>query len=301
MPRSSPFWSNSTLRAIFRAFDPCKRANPHGCRTSCHFSIRADLFSRRFENREMCPFHRHLHACTLRKAELAAQSCFDQEDRPPKPPRSDAACIPWRAARPAGWTVSELMPKGASSPPSCFWVSGLPRAPFRPRPLRVGHQLGHQVGGADVIAVAEGGPDIGQQLDVDRRVMPARPDRSAGRIPRPSRPVAAGQVGNRQQRPPVVGGAVVQGIRDARVRVGQLVEVVGRPARRLPAQDRELVAIAPAQPRNLGGPRLALQLTMMARSSSVSASARMVAIAFGAQVENRRGLCSPLTSTLRMT
>ena len=39
---------------------------------------------------------------------------------------------------------------------------------------------------------------------------------------------------------------------------------------------------------------------MTERSSRVSASFRMVAIAFGAQVENRRGLCSPFTSTLRM-
>ena len=42
-------------------------------------------------------------------------------------------------------------------------------------------------------------------------------------------------------------------------------------------------------------------IKMTARSSSVSARDRMVAIAFGAQVENRRGLCSPLISTLRMT
>ena len=33
----------------------------------------------------------------------------------------------------------------------------------------------------------------------------------------------------------------------------------------------------------------------------MSASLLIVAIAFGAQVENRRGLCSPFTSTLRMT
>jgi hypothetical protein len=41
-------------------------------------------------------------------------------------------------------------------------------------------------------------------------------------------------------------------------------------------------------------------VTMTERSSSVSASFLMVAIALGAQVENRRGLCSPFTSTLRM-
>jgi len=35
----------------FSAFDPCKRANPHGCRITWRFSIRANLLLARFENR----------------------------------------------------------------------------------------------------------------------------------------------------------------------------------------------------------------------------------------------------------
>src|SRR5262249_5320016 len=46
---------------------------------------------------------------------------------------------------------------------------------------------------------------------------------------------------------------------------------------------------------------LRCSVSTAARSSSVSASSRIVAMAFGAQVENRRGLCSPLISTLRVT
>jgi len=42
-------------------------------------------------------------------------------------------------------------------------------------------------------------------------------------------------------------------------------------------------------------------VTMMERSSRVSASNRIVAIALGAQVENRLALCSPRTSTVRIT
>jgi hypothetical protein len=42
-----------------RAFDPSKRPNPHGCKTSWRFSIRPENLRGRFENRELCPFQRH--------------------------------------------------------------------------------------------------------------------------------------------------------------------------------------------------------------------------------------------------
>ena len=82
----------------------------------------------------------------------------------------------------------------------------------------------------------------------------------------------------------------------------RLREVVARPTGGLPAQACKFVAITPPQPRNLR-PLFGLRwnFTTIERSSSVSARSRMVAIAFGAQVENRRGLCSPFTSTLRIT
>src|SRR5262249_23775961 len=44
----------------FPVFDPRKGANPHGCRTSCHFSIRAERPSARFENRLLVPIPRAL-------------------------------------------------------------------------------------------------------------------------------------------------------------------------------------------------------------------------------------------------
>src|SRR5262249_6306997 len=83
--------------------------------------------------------------------------------------------------------------------------------------------------------------------------------------------------------------------------ISQLIEIVGRPPCGLSAQDCEFIAVTFAQPHDARGPRLALKGDDDRSISRVSASSRMVAIAFGAQVENRCGLCSPLDSTLRMT
>src|SRR5262249_43514539 len=73
-------------------------------------------------------------------------------------------------------------------------------------------------------------------------------------------PLAANEVGDRHEGPPVVGGAVVERLRYLRVGVDELLEVVGRPARGLAPQSLEPFVIPPTQALDLCALRLALYL-----------------------------------------
>ena len=53
--------------------------------------------------------------------------------------------------------------------------------PLGPRALGVSGELGHKVGRADHIAVAEGGPDIPQQFDADVAILLLAESRQAAR------------------------------------------------------------------------------------------------------------------------
>ena len=69
------FLVRMTLAAVF-GLSIRQPSNPHGCRTSCRFSIRAGLRFARFENRDLCPFHRHCDDCTLRKRRFGPREAF---------------------------------------------------------------------------------------------------------------------------------------------------------------------------------------------------------------------------------
>jgi hypothetical protein len=99
--------------------------------------------------------------------------------------------------------------------------------PLGPRALGVSGQLGHKVGRADNIVVAEDGPDIPQQFHANGAILllARKQASSPARLLRPS---PAREVSDRQERAPVVGRAVVQ-VGDLRIWIGQLVEVIGRP------------------------------------------------------------------------
>ena len=62
------FCPQKTLPPQIPGFDPTKRPNQHGCWTSPRFSIRPEGPLGRFENRHLCPCHRHLDAWTLRNS-----------------------------------------------------------------------------------------------------------------------------------------------------------------------------------------------------------------------------------------
>jgi len=104
--------------------------------------------------------------------------------------------------------------------------------PVGPRAYLVGDELLDQVGGSDLLSVAEGRLDVPQELDIDGAVLIFARER-ARRASGVLGPSAAGQIGNGQQRAPVVGSAIVQDLGDRGVGIDQLVEVVGRPPRRL--------------------------------------------------------------------
>src|ERR1700720_3582537 len=74
---------------------------------------------------------------------------------------------------------------------------------------------------------------------------------SSSRTLRSLRPLAAGQVGDRQQRPPVVGGAVPELAGHLGVRRAQLGEVIGGPARRPPPQLLEIARAGEPPPLDL--------------------------------------------------
>jgi hypothetical protein len=132
-------------------------------------------------------------------------------------------------------------------------------SPFSPRPLWVGDQRRHQINRGHGLPITERLLDIGQELDVDRRRFVPLAREKAGGFPRPLWPSAASQVGDGEQGPPVVGGAVIQHLGHIRVCVGQLLEVVGGPPRSLPAQGSKLVTVALSQSRNHSCLRLALE------------------------------------------
>ena len=80
------------------SLDPSKRPNPDGCKERVAFSIRPETFRGRFEDRHLCPLHRHLVAWTLRKCQFTA----NQDSRPARPPRNRPDDIPCRRAILAG-------------------------------------------------------------------------------------------------------------------------------------------------------------------------------------------------------
>ena len=154
--------------------------------------------------------------------------------------------------------------------------------PRGPRALGVSAELGHKVGRADNMVVAEGGPYIPQQLHSDGAIL-LLARKQAGSPARLLRPCPAREVSDRQERAPIVGCAVVQVVR-LRICIGQLVEVIGRPPSGLIAQVNEGRVVPATQAFDRRSGRFAV------KPHSVSARAPITAIAFGAQVENRRGL-----------
>jgi hypothetical protein len=80
------------------------------------------------------------------------------------------------------------------------------------------------------------------------------------RLARQLRPLAACEIGNGQEGPPVVVGAVVERLGYLRVRVGELLEVVGGPAGGLAAQGSKPFVVPLAQALDRRARWLALQL-----------------------------------------
>ena len=190
-------------------------------------------------------------------------------------------------------------PKRGQQAAELLLGQGPPVPPLDPGALRVGRELVHQVDRPDLVIIAEGRPDIPEQGDVNGAIVFVTRQghgRSAGIL----RPSATCQVRDRNQRPPVVGGAVVQ-IRQLGSGSSSLAILSSAHRFALRRDLAELLAVPPAQALDLGPRRFALEGHDNRAVLQRVGRARMVAIALGAQVENRRGLCSPFTSTLRMT
>src|SRR5262249_30472142 len=151
-----------------------------------------------------------------------------------------------------GCTVSEVMPNGLSSPASWLWVSGLPRV-----------HSAHGRSGSATRAATRPADFISSLLAKAVRMSASSPTFTAESSCSPGSRQAASRA-RRGQSPPArsaiaISGPVVQRIRDGRFWVRELVEVVRRPSRRLPPQDRKLLRIALAQTLNRRGLRLPLQ------------------------------------------
>ncbi len=126
--------------------------------------------------------------------------------------------------------------------------------PLPPGPLLPRAQLGQQLLSENPVpaAPAERLPDVGEQLLAHAVPLFGGAVRQRdGRPPCPLRPLAAGQVGDRQQRPPVVGGPVPELRRHLGVRRAQLGQVIGGPARCSPPQRLEVTRPVEPQPLHL--------------------------------------------------
>src|SRR5262249_1948933 len=120
-------------------------------------------------------------------------------------------------------------------------------------------ELADKVDGANILVVAEGEPDIPQQLDAHGTVLRVARDGEGG-LTSQLRPFPASKVRNGQKRPPVVGGAVVERLGNLGVGVDELVEVVDCPAGGTAAQRSKPFVVTPPQARNRRTRPLALEL-----------------------------------------
>jgi hypothetical protein len=147
--------------------------------------------------------------------------------------------------------------EGAQEASKLALGDGLAPIVFRPRPLGIGDELRHEVDRADNLVAAKGLTAMGKQRDAHCVIRALARERKAC-LTRQLRPLAASEVGDGEEGPPVVSRAVVERLRHLRIGIDELVEVVHRPARGLAAQSRTPFVVALAQPLDLCPRRLAL-------------------------------------------